>query len=106
MSELWIDVGADEDVREGTIQLVSLEGVAVVLAPAADGLHALSAQCTHEQGDVADGDPDDTSIACPLHFSRFALTDGTPLDPPADEPLAVHPVLIRDGRILIRTTPK
>ncbi len=34
-------------------------------------------------------------------MSRFDLENGEPLDPPAEEALAVYPVVIEDGRILI-----
>ena len=33
-------------------------------------------------------------MTCPLHLSRFDLTTGVPLDPPAEEPLAVYPVSV------------
>ena len=32
---------------------------------------------------------------------RFDLGNGEPLDPPAEEPLAVYPVVVEDGRILL-----
>ena len=34
-------------------------------------------------------------------MSRFDLSDGEPLDPPAELPLAVYPVEIVDGRVTI-----
>ena len=34
-------------------------------------------------------------------MSRFDLADGEPLDPPAELPLAVYPVVVEDGRVLI-----
>jgi nitrite reductase/ring-hydroxylating ferredoxin subunit len=105
VSDAWVDVGTVEDMQPDTLRLVNVEGVALILVRVKDGLHALGAACTHEQADLADGDLDATSITCPLHFSRFALEDGTPLDPPADEALSVHSVRVRDGRILIRTRP-
>jgi hypothetical protein len=41
------------------------------------------------------------TLTCALHLSRFDLDSGEPLDPPADQPLAVYPVVVEDGRILI-----
>ena len=40
-------------------------------------------------------------LTCALHLSRFDLVDGEPLDPPAELPLAIYPVVIEDGRVLI-----
>jgi nitrite reductase/ring-hydroxylating ferredoxin subunit len=34
-------------------------------------------------------------------MSRFDLADGEALDPPAELPLAVYPVFVEDGRVLI-----
>jgi nitrite reductase/ring-hydroxylating ferredoxin subunit len=34
-------------------------------------------------------------------LSRFSLDDGEALDPPAELPLAVYPVVVADGRVLI-----
>lgn len=103
--ERWVDVGAVGDLPPGTLHPVDVDGTPLLLINTLTGLHAVGAECTHEQAALADGELDATSITCPLHFSRFSVSDGAPLDPPADEPLAVHPVLVRDGRILIRTTP-
>ena len=38
---------------------------------------------------------------CTLHLSRFSLLDGEVIDPPAELPLAVYPVVVEDGRVLI-----
>ena len=37
----------------------------------------------------------------PLHLSRFDLSDGEPLDPPAEMPLQVYPVVVENGRVII-----
>ena len=50
--------------------------------------------------------PDRGTLTCALHLSRFDLTDGEPLDPPAELPLAVYPVEIVDGRVMIETTAR
>ena len=41
------------------------------------------------------------TLTCALHLSRFDLADGEALDPPAEIPLAMYPVVIEDGRVLI-----
>jgi 3-phenylpropionate/trans-cinnamate dioxygenase ferredoxin subunit len=41
------------------------------------------------------------SILCTLHMSRFSLIDGEVIDPPAELPLAVYPVVVQAGRVLI-----
>jgi nitrite reductase/ring-hydroxylating ferredoxin subunit len=34
-------------------------------------------------------------------MSRFSLIDGEVIDPPAELPLAVYPVVVQAGRVLI-----
>ena len=41
------------------------------------------------------------TATCALHLSRFDLSDGEPLDPPAEDPLAVYPVVVEGGRVRI-----
>jgi len=41
------------------------------------------------------------ALTCALHLSRFDLATGEPLDPPAELPLAMHPVLREDGQVLL-----
>ncbi len=62
---------------------------------------AVSGVCSHEYFELDKGFLTDGSITCALHLSRFDLLSGEPLDPPADEPLAVYPVSIEDGRVVI-----
>ena len=47
------------------------------------------------------GVPDRGQLHLRASLSRFDLVSGEPLDPPADEPLAVYPVSIEDGRIVV-----
>ena len=42
------------------------------------------------------------TLTCALHLSRFDLTNGEPLDPPAELPLAVYQVVIEDDRVAIQ----
>ena len=45
-------------------------------------------------GPLSQGIVHGKTVTCPLHLSRFDLTTGVPLDPPAEEPLAVYPVSV------------
>jgi len=64
-------------------------------------VRAVQGICSHEYFELDRGFLTAGSLTCALHFSRFDLVSGEPLDPPADEPLAVYPVSIEDGRIVV-----
>ncbi len=62
---------------------------------------ALQGTCSHEYFELDRGFLTAGTLTCALHLSRFGLGDGEPLDPPAELPLAVYPVIVADGRVLI-----
>ena len=98
-----IDLLADDAVGEGEMMMAWVDGgTSPVLVIRTGGvLHAVQGTCSHEYFELDRGFLTAGTLTCALHLSRFALEDGEPLDPPADLPLAVYPVLVEDGRILI-----
>ena len=66
---------------------------AVITQPKAGEFKAFSSICTHQQCPVAD--VTDT-INCNCHGSKYSITDGSVVNPPAPEPLAAKTVTV-DG---------
>ena len=64
-------------------------------------VYHLPVQCSHEYYELDRGFLTAGTLTCPLHMSRFDLSDGEALDPPAELPLAVYTVEIVDGRVTI-----
>ena len=64
-------------------------------------LRAMQGICSHEYFELDKGFLTRDSLTCALHMSRFDLDSGEALDPPAEVPLAMYPVAVEDGRILI-----
>jgi 3-phenylpropionate/trans-cinnamate dioxygenase ferredoxin subunit len=96
-----IDAGPLADLAEGTMRLAWVDGVEPVLLVNVEGaVRAVQGICSHEYFELDKGFLTAGSLTCALHLSRFDLATGWPLDPPADEPLAVYPVSIEDGRIV------
>jgi 3-phenylpropionate/trans-cinnamate dioxygenase ferredoxin subunit len=108
-----IDLLALEDVPEGTLRMVHVDGTDQVVVVHANGvIRAFQGICTHEYFELdkgfltGGGSPlpdgrDSGTLTCALHLSRFDLGTGEALDPPAELPLAVYDVVVEDGRILI-----
>ena len=64
-------------------------------------ISAVQGICSHEYFELDKGFLTAGTLTCALHLSRFDLSNGEPLDPPAELPLAVYDVVVEDGRILI-----
>ncbi len=97
-----VDLGAAEDLAPGTMQMAWVDGTEPVLLVNVDGtISAVQGICSHEYFELDKGFLTAGTLTCALHLSRFELASGEPLDPPADEPLAVYPVAVEDGRILV-----
>jgi 3-phenylpropionate/trans-cinnamate dioxygenase ferredoxin subunit len=97
-----IDLGAADDLAPGTMQMAWVDGTEPVLLVNVDGIvSAVQGICSHEYFELDKGFLTAGTLTCALHLSRFELASGEPLDPPADEPLAVYPVSVENGRILV-----
>jgi 3-phenylpropionate/trans-cinnamate dioxygenase ferredoxin subunit len=97
-----IDLGAAADLAAGTMQLAWVDGTEPVLLVNLGGaIRAVQGICSHEYFELDKGFLTGDAVTCALHLSRFDLATGDALDPPADEPLAVYPVTVEDGRILV-----
>ena len=94
-------VGVDE-VPDGTMKMAYVDGTDQVLVVHVNGeFVATQGICSHEYFELDKGFLTAGTLTCALHLSRFDLESGEALDPPAELPLAVYPVLVEDGRVLI-----
>jgi 3-phenylpropionate/trans-cinnamate dioxygenase ferredoxin subunit len=100
-----VDLCAVEDVPPGTMKLCEIDDELVLVTNLDGAFHATQGICSHEYFELDKGFLTGDSITCALHLSRFLLDDGEPLDPPADLPLAVYPVVVEGGRVLIEVPP-
>jgi 3-phenylpropionate/trans-cinnamate dioxygenase ferredoxin subunit len=97
-----IDLFAVDEVPEGTMKMAVVDGTDQVLVVQTNGaFRAVQGICSHEYFELDKGFLTAGTLTCALHLSRFDLESGDPLDPPAEIPLAVYPVIVEDGRILI-----
>lgn len=67
-----------------------------------DRYFATDGLCTHGKAHLAEGLVMGTTIECPKHNGRFDFRTGKALGAPVCVDLAVYPVTIRDGRILLK----
>jgi len=97
-----IDLLGVDELEEGEMRMVWVDQSDPVLVIHNNGeFTALQGTCSHEYFELDQGFLTAGTLTCALHLSRFDLSDGEPLDPPAELPLAVYPVLVTGGRVTI-----
>jgi 3-phenylpropionate/trans-cinnamate dioxygenase ferredoxin subunit len=94
-------VGVDE-IADGEMKIVIVDGTDQVLVINQAGeFTATQGICSHEYFELDKGFLTAGTLTCALHLSRFDLSNGEPIDPPAELPLEIYPVVVEDGRVLI-----
>jgi 3-phenylpropionate/trans-cinnamate dioxygenase ferredoxin subunit len=97
-----IDLLGVDEVPEGTMKMAFVDGTDQVIVVHTGGeIRAFQGICSHEYFELDKGFLTGDSLTCALHLSRFDLETGDALDPPAEIPLAMYPVVVEDGRVLI-----
>ena len=97
-----IDLLAVDDLADGEMKMVYVDGTEQVLVIRQHGeFTATQGVCSHEYFELDKGFLTAGTLTCALHLSRFDLATGEPIDPPAELPLEIYPVVIEAGRVLI-----
>jgi len=97
----WFDVGAADELPPGSRRVVDADGLQVAVFNLNGEFHAIEDVCTHDGGDLASGNLDGDTIACPRHGAKFCIRTGAVLSPPAYEDVNTFPVRVADGRVEI-----
>jgi nitrite reductase/ring-hydroxylating ferredoxin subunit len=100
----WIKTSCNlDDIKEGQMLSVSCSDKKILLANIHGKIFATDATCTHAEADLSTGfiTPDGDGVRCPLHLSVFKFDDGTPQNPPAEQPLQTYNVKIEQNAIYV-----
>ncbi len=98
----WVSALAEEELADGTVTGVEVEGRQVLLHRDGDEVHALDDVCSHAGALLSRGEVDGCTVTCPLHMSVFDLRDGRIVRGPAHHPQPVLPTRVRKGQIEVR----
>ena len=98
-----VDVCPVDELPPGTMKLVRAGHLDVGVYNCDGDLVAIEDRCSHDDGPLCEGDwePDECIVVCPRHGSRFDIRSGRPLTLPAYEPVAIYPVSVRDGVVVV-----
>ena len=97
------DIGPN-NLKPDSMKRIELNGLCILIANIQGALYAVQDTCTHEDASLYQGALEGDYVRCPLHGSRFCLTNGRAIDDPAEIDLAVYSVFTRDGRIFVSTS--
>ena len=97
----WIDVVTEDELPQGEVHVVDLEGIEVAVFNIAGQYYAIEDVCTHDGSEISTGCLYDHVIECPRHGARFDVRTGEVLEPPAYEPVQTFAVRIENGMIQV-----
>lgn len=89
------------EVAPGTTRKVSVDGIDILVCNAAGAFYAIEDVCTHDGGELDQGELSGCEIECPRHGARFDIKTGEALTLPAFEPVRTFPVRIEAGAVVI-----
>lgn len=72
----FVDVLGEEELQDGTMKAVDVEGVKVLVARVGGDYYAADNACPHLKGNLSEGKLEGSVVTCPKHGSQFDLTDG------------------------------
>ena len=101
MNDSWMDVMALEDVFEGEVMAVNVQGKEIALYEVQGELYATDNLCTHGAARLSDGFLEGHEIECPFHQGRFDVCTGKALCAPLTENIRVYPVRIENKRVFV-----
>jgi 3-phenylpropionate/trans-cinnamate dioxygenase ferredoxin subunit len=99
MTTRWLTVCSLEDIPVG--EWITFDtGVEELLIVNLEGdIYAIQDLCTHDGGNLAEGQLDGEEIVCPRHGARFCVKTGEVTTPPAYEDIKAFPTRIQNGMI-------
>jgi 3-phenylpropionate/trans-cinnamate dioxygenase ferredoxin subunit len=113
MSE-FTEVARIDEVKSGTMKVVSAGGREILLTRVGDKYHAVDTRCPHRKGDLSRGKLEGTVITCPLHGSQFDISNGRVVRWlkgglvskvgqafKLSKDLTVYSVKVEDGKVLV-----
>ena len=96
-------VCSTEELPEGAMKLVEIDGVEIGVFNCGGDLLAIEDRCSHDDGPLAEGEfnSEACTVECPRHGSLFDLRSGRPKTLPAFAPVETFEVRVEDGNVTL-----
>jgi nitrite reductase/ring-hydroxylating ferredoxin subunit len=88
-----------DEVPEGSMRKFDLVDRELLVINKDNHYYCLEERCTHAGAPLSEGSLEGEILTCPWHYSQFRITDGMVLRGPADTPLGVFEVQVKDGHL-------
>jgi nitrite reductase/ring-hydroxylating ferredoxin subunit len=96
----WVSCARVDDIPEGKIIAVNVEGHPVALARSEGVVRAVDNRCPHMGYPLSEGTLHNGILICDWHHARFDLASGCTFDPWADD-VQSYPVEVREGSVFV-----
>lgn len=98
----WIDVATVNELAPGERRVIDIEGAMIAVFNLDGTYYAIEDICTHDGGELADGELEGDEIICPRHGARFCVKTGAVKAPPAFQSIDTFPVRVDNGMIQVK----
>ena len=98
----FIKVAEISQIPKGKLKEFNVSGKTIAIANTEGQFLAFDGICTHAHCALAGGFIDGLTLTCYCHGAQFDVKTGKVLSPPAEQPINVYPVQIKDGDILVK----
>jgi 3-phenylpropionate/trans-cinnamate dioxygenase ferredoxin subunit len=99
MTTEYVKLCAESEIEEGQVKTFEIKDRPIAVARWQGSLFALDNICTHDGGNLGDGDLVKGQIQCPRHGARFDLQTGQVTRMPAVIGIEKYEIKIEDGDI-------
>jgi 3-phenylpropionate/trans-cinnamate dioxygenase ferredoxin subunit len=101
MDETSEPIAHVRDITPGTTRRVTIDGENVLLCNVEGTIYAIEDVCTHDGGELDQGELEDCRIMCPRHGAYFDVRTGAALTLPAIVPVRTFPVRVEGESIFV-----
>ena len=97
----FVTVAKKNEVRPGTLKVVSVESKEIVLTCVGENYYAFINVCSHMDFPLNDGTLEGTTVECAHHGAQFDVRTGAAISMPAVTPIETFPVKVVGEEIQI-----
>jgi 3-phenylpropionate/trans-cinnamate dioxygenase ferredoxin subunit len=95
----YVSVAKTSDIPPGKVRSCPVDGRKIAVCNVDGTFYAIDDVCTHDGGELDQGELDGDQIECPRHGARFDVKTGRALTLPAVMPVKSYPVRVEGDAI-------